>query len=229
MTNIASVIGTTTWWVSVSDTGSALITVTIPSWLWWWVSAWWYGWWITGSPVSSGIHYIAPQQQKQETPSVCPYTDWDFESYKQTMGDIPRTWQVRNAIYNLLDHCVVHGKNGEGKKYGTYDRLTYGEMYKIVIRSLGLSFKPQQLWQHRAESYKKVAAKEWLLNGIDQSPSLDDVVDMAQLKYLLKNILYYNTSWQDIEEYLQRIDAIRTPYMLRGNFAKLVDYYILDK
>ena len=36
-------------------------------------------------------------------------------------------------------------KNGEGKKYGTYDRLTYGEMYKIVIRSLGLSFKPQQL------------------------------------------------------------------------------------
>jgi len=91
---------------------------------------------------------------------VCPYTDGDFQTYKQTMRDIPRTGKVKNAIYTLLDHCVVHGKSGEGKYYGTYDRLTYGEMYKIVVRTLGLSVDIVSDNNHWSSPYLSVVQQQ---------------------------------------------------------------------
>jgi uncharacterized repeat protein (TIGR01451 family) len=233
-TNTASVIGMTTWWVTVSDTATAtiyLINATIWSqgggwWFGWW-STWWFVKWSTGI-ILIGEKDITHQAASDDIPS-CPYTDGDFQQYKETMRDIPRTWQTRDAIYSLLDHCVVHGKNGEGKQYGTYDRLTYWSMYKIIVRSLWLSFVLQQWWQHWALPYMQVAQQEWLLEWIDDDHDLDDIATMNDAKRMLKNMLSYKFIWQNIEQYAQQIDTIRTPHMLRWKFAKLVDYYILTQ
>ena len=161
------------------------------------------------------IYLLHVEQEFIEDNFSCPYTDGDFESYITTMRDIPKTGTKREAILQLLKKCVVHWKRGEGKLYGTYSRITYGEVYKIIIRSLWLPFNEDLAW-HRALPYKAAARKAKLLQWSDTSHSLDDIADTKDVIVLLTNMVNYN--WGSIDTLA--LESIRTPYILRGNLNK---------
>lgn len=149
----------------------------------------------------------------EESHNLCPY--WDEKYSIFDIKDLPDNKSKIEAIKFLLDRCIIQWQYAEWKYFAAYDKITYGELYKMVVRSLWLPFQSTE-W-HWALWYQSSASEKGLLDGVVEGYTLDDFASKDDVIIVLNNMLSF--VWK--EKSLSN-NTVSPGIVRRWNFAVLL-------
>ena len=169
-----------------------------------------FGWWVAWTSSSWGVQNppstwsqvsdttswnvmtwtdTTPSEENltEESHNLCPY--WDEKYSIFDIKDLPDNKSKIEAIKFLLDRCIIQWQYDEWKLFAAYDKITYGELYKMIVRSLWLSFQTTE-W-HWALWYQSTAWEKGLLDGVVEGYTLDDFAKKDDVIIVLNNMLSF--------------------------------------
>ncbi len=181
---------------------------------------WWAGWIMLLDPINTSPAPTLPRFQiniiEKKTPQYwCGTTEHLAAGHN--FGDVSGT-RYNDAVDVLVQHCLIHGYNNEGREFGVNNPLQAGEMYKVFallsMASVDTS-TPGMGWSY---GYKTAGDAIGLWSSINTDRAEYTPVTQTELLQVTFNYM----------KYIGLIDEVPTfpasnRGITRGEFARFVN------